>query len=333
MLDKLNRRPAFSASVNENSAPRPSHTQLPALSLPHRSKPAFEPTFAKSPVPTSALSSRPSPLSFASTNASHGYRSPTTIGIEPDYERSRMPRGRRTTNGSIADDITISTQGSYEREDEDFPMEETSRMRSLNIEDPWREARERDRDRDREREMDYYQPGQKRRASSPPVDEIAPLPSDVLRRRDGNIISRGSPTPRLSVIPQGSTMSPISRNGSYVSSLSAGMATYGRRSPNPMSPGAGAVSPTDAMSCHSPYPTPISLTASPRSSISRASVSQPLPHQRGLSDASRGLASPRKLAEIPKSGSSLVAAKLRGPYMCECCPKKPKKFETEEELK
>jgi hypothetical protein len=44
------------------------------------------------------------------------------------------------------------------------------------------------------------------------------------------------------------------------------------------------------------------------------------------------LASPRKLAEIPKSSNSL-AAKLKGPYMCECCPKKPKKFEAEEELR
>jgi hypothetical protein len=42
--------------------------------------------------------------------------------------------------------------------------------------------------------------------------------------------------------------------------------------------------------------------------------------------------SPRKLAELPKSHSSL-AAKLKGSFMCECCPKKPRRFETEEELR
>jgi hypothetical protein len=48
--------------------------------------------------------------------------------------------------------------------------------------------------------------------------------------------------------------------------------------------------------------------------------------------ATRTVTSPRKIADVPKSHSSL-AAKLKGPYMCECCPKKPKKFETDEELR
>jgi len=51
-----------------------------------------------------------------------------------------------------------------------------------------------------------------------------------------------------------------------------------------------------------------------------------------MGQAGRPLASPRKFAEIPKNPSSVVAAKIKGPYMCECCPKKPKKFNTEEEL-
>lgn len=48
--------------------------------------------------------------------------------------------------------------------------------------------------------------------------------------------------------------------------------------------------------------------------------------------AGRPFASPRKLTEMPKSRSSL-AAKLKGVYICECCPKKPRKFQTEEELR
>lgn len=154
-------------------------------------------------------------------------------------------------------------------------------------------------------------------------------------------MSRGSPTPRLTVIPQGSisSISSVSRSGSYTSNLTASSITsigsFGRRSPNGLSP--GGLSPTDTIG--SPYATPISLTASPRSSIGRSAIAQS-PHQRTLSEqamagqANRTLASPRKLAEIiSKNPSSLVAAKLKGPHMCECCPKKPKKFDSEEELK
>jgi hypothetical protein len=40
---------------------------------------------------------------------------------------------------------------------------------------------------------------------------------------------------------------------------------------------------------------------------------------------------PRKLTDIPpKTGG---VAKLQGFLMCECCPKKPKKFESGEELR
>jgi hypothetical protein len=342
MLNKLNRtgrRSALSASMNDVPAARANHTQLATLSLPHRSKqPFLESGFTKSPVLMSAISPRNISFNHNGPNTA-GYRSPAATDTS-DLERSPVPRTRRTNSGSVPDD-TISTQGSYEgRDDEvDFPIE-TSRMRSLNIEDQRRE-REWERERERERDREYYQAGQKRRASSPPGDDI-PLASDALRRREGGTMSRGSPTPRLTVIPQGSisSISSAGRSGSYVSNLTASsitsMGSFGRLSPNPMSP--GGLSPTDPINCGSPYATPISLTASPRSSIGRSSAAQ-APHQRTLSEqamagqGNRILTSPRKLAEIPKNSSSLVAAKLKGPYMCECCPKKPKKFETEEELK
>ncbi|KAK3689135.1 hypothetical protein B0T22DRAFT_498991 [Podospora appendiculata] len=338
MLSKLNRparRSALSASLNEPPTSRPNHTQLSALSLPHRSKPSssfLDSGFTKSPVPMSAVSPRNSPFTHGGSNYNE-YRSP--LGPDPtDFEHSPVPRTQRTNSGSIPDDITVTTQGSYEVRDDEvgFPMEETSRMRSLNIDDPWRE---------RERGDCYQQTGQKRRASSPPSDDI-PLPSDLLRRREG-CMTRGSPTPRLTVIPQGSvsSISSASRNGSYASNLTASSMTsynsFGRRSPNLVSPG-GAMSPTDQMHCGSPYSTPISLTTSPRSMIGRSSAAQ-LPHQRRPSEQSmagqdiRELPSPRRLTEIPKNPSSLLASKLKGPYMCECCPKKPKKFETEDELK
>jgi len=152
-------------------------------------------------------------------------------------------------------------------------------------------------------------------------------------------MSRGSPTPRLTVIPQGSisSMSSAGRSGSYASNLTASshtsMGSFGRRSPNGLS--SGGLSPTDPSS---PYAPPLSAATSPGSALSRSLALQS-PHPRTLGEqamlgqAGRTLASPRKLAEIPKNPSSLVAAKMKGPHMCECCPKKPKKFETEEELK
>ncbi|KAK3346940.1 hypothetical protein B0T25DRAFT_460695 [Lasiosphaeria hispida] len=341
MLSKLNRsgRPSgLSASFNTGPAPRANHAELTMLSLPHRSKqPYIDTGFTRSPVPMSAVSPRHTPFGHTGPGSAD-YRSP--IGPDHmDFERSPVPRSRRTNSGSVPDDAMVLTQGSYDTRDDDvdFPME-TSRMRTLNIEDQWR-----DRDRERERESDYYQAGQKRRASSPPSDDV-PLASDGLRRREGGIMSRGSPTPRLAVIPQGSmsSISSASRSGSFTSNLTTAssitsIGSFGRRSsPNALSP--GGLSPIDG-SCHgSPYSTPLSITTSPRSTVGR-SLSVQSQHQRTLSEqtmlgqSGRSLASPRKLQEIPKNPSSLVAAKLKGPYMCECCPKKPKKFETEDELK
>lgn len=345
MLSRLNRparRSGLSASVNDLPAPRPNHTQLTTVSLPHRTKQAFlDSGFTKSPGAISATS----PINNASFNRSGGgsvdYGLP--LGADcGDLERSPFYRTRRTHGVPLQDDGANLGCGNHEtRDDEtDFPMEETSRMRSLNIEDQWKE-RDRDRERERERERECYQPGQKRRrASSPPSDDVV-LANDPHRRRDGGLLSRGSPTPRLLVMPQSSvsSTSSASRSGSYTSNLTASSITsigsFGRRSPNPLS--SGGLSPTDPMGCGSPYTTPLSLSTSSRPSVGRSSAAQS-PHQRTLSEqpivgqAPRSVASPRKLAEIPKNPSSL-AAKLKGPYMCECCPKKPKKFETEEELR
>ncbi|PHH67861.1 hypothetical protein CDD80_473 [Ophiocordyceps camponoti-rufipedis] len=157
--------------------------------------------------------------------------------------------------------------------------------------------------------------GQKRKASPQAKDPA--LTTDVVRRIDA--ASRGSPTPRLTVV---SPVSSIPRHGPYmppIAVLPPGITpanSYGRRSPGGVSP--GGISPT---SCSSPYTTPTSLTQSPRSSISAARVSA---HGRPAASMS-----PRKLADAPKPGGN---SKLQGFFMCECCPKKPKKFDTMDEL-
>ncbi|EGO55819.1 hypothetical protein NEUTE1DRAFT_124168 [Neurospora tetrasperma FGSC 2508] len=295
-------------------------------------------------------------------HAMKGFR-PSTAAIDQTmlnsgFNRAPPLRARRTKSSLMLDDGFLNAE---DDEDNDFPMEETTRMRTLKIEDSWRERhRENEREtesgswqrghktgsshyspsqlyhagRDMGGERSYYQSGQKRPASPTPIDRCS----------DTSGLNRGSPTPRLTVVSQGSvsSLSAASRSGSYIGNLTASSiasnSSLGRLSPNGVSP--GGVSPTDVMGNGSPYATPISLTASPRSSISRTGAAQS-PHprisgdytQRSVEQSNRTLGISRKLAEIPKNASNIVAAKLKGPYMCECCPKKPKKFDTEEDLK
>ncbi|KAH6657618.1 hypothetical protein BKA67DRAFT_193710 [Truncatella angustata] len=281
------RRSGISSSLNEPASRRDSldQRQLPSLSLPIRSNSRLYGDASASETGQ-----------HSSNLAAHGYGVDYRSPIEPtDFDRSPPHRSKRTNSGSVADDVTVSTQGSYENngDDVDFPMEDAG-MGRLRIEESAFRG-------------DYHTIGQKRRASSPPGDDFAlqglPGAGELLRRREG--ASRASPTPRLT-IPQNAA-SPFGRSGSYVNSLpmtatsAASMASsFGRRSPGGLSP--SGLSPVDGM-CNSPYSTPISLTHSPRSAMSR------VPHQRQSS-----------------------ISRIQGFYMCECCPKKPKKFETAEEL-
>lgn len=222
-------------------------------------------------------------------------------GPEFDYSSPRT-RSRRNTG-----DETNSVHGTYDyHTTEDMEMEETSSLKRLHIDEP------------------HSVTGHKRRAPSPADEYAAHGPSglaEAMRRREGAV--RSSPTPRLATIPQGSSLSSASaasgpRANSYLSTLSippsqSNVNAYSHRSPGAIS--SSGVSPT---SSNSPYAPTMSLNPSPRGSISRASV-----HSRGPSGSS-----PRKLAEPGKS----TVTKLQGFYMCDCCPKKPKKFDSAEEL-
>ncbi|GKU15938.1 transcription factor [Fusarium langsethiae] len=159
---------------------------------------------------------------------------------------------------------------------------------------------------------DAYMPdGQKRRAASPNDDHPA-MPSDMSHRREMN--SHGSPQGRFTSLPRGATMPlvPTSRNNSHFLTMSMSMHpasittvnSFGRRSP--VGPSLGSISPT-------------SLNPSPRTSISR----------RGSIHSRTALgASTLRITEVQKPGG----AKAQGFFMCECCPKKPKRFESPEEL-
>lgn len=290
-VDRSPPRSLISSSINDYLPRRPPADNRfpPQLSLP-----------VQLPIHTRILDSPArltetpmhSAISPRAATFHYGDRSPNDSS---DVDRSPRTRSRRNNS----DDAT-STR-SYEFNADDMDMEETQNLKRLHIDDA-------------------YAGAQKRRAASPSDEYLTAAKTDLFRRRDAG--SRGSPTPRLSAMPQAASFSSLStsRSNSYMSTMSvpASITTansFGRRSPNGFSP--GGISPT---SCSSPYNAPRSLNPSPRTSISgRTAI-----HSRNVSGAS-----PRKLHEVQKPGSS----KLQSFYMCECCPKKPKKFETPEELK
>jgi hypothetical protein len=239
-----------------------------------------------------------SAVSPRSTPFYHGDRSPNDSS---DIDRS--PRTRSKRNNS--DDAT-STNSSYDFTGaEDMDMEDGQSLKRLHIDDA------------------YVPGGQKRRAASPNDEHLLGMPSDMSRRRE--LSSRGSPQGRFTSLPRGATMPSVStsRSNSYIATVSMSMQpasittanSFGRRSP--VGPSPDSISPT---SCNSPHTDPVSLSSSPRTSISgRGSI-----HSGTVSGAST-----RKITEVQKPSGYKVGSF----FMCECCTRKPKRFETLEELK
>jgi hypothetical protein len=95
------------------------------------------------------------------------------------------------------------------------------------------------------------------------------------------------------------------------------MNSYGRLSPGE--------SPAPTEGSDSPYVTSLSLNPSPRGSISRPN------RGRAMSDT-RPLMTSRKLSDTIHSKQG-AGPKIHGAFICECCPKKPKKFDSPDELK
>lgn len=259
------------------------------------------------PIHTRSMLDSPARLSDAGLHSAVSPRSgPFSYEQRSPNDSSDIDRSPRTRSRRNNSDDATSTQGStYEFNGaEDMEIEETQSLKRLHIDDA------------------YVVGGQKRRAASPQEDHLLVAQPDLFRRQE--IGPRGSPALRLNTIPQGlplTAVAPTSRNNSYVSTMSMPPSSittansFGRRSPGGFSP--GGISPPAG---NSPYSTPGSLNPSPRTSISGRSAV----HTRTISGSS-----PRKLTEVSKPTGS----KVQNFFMCECCPKKPKKFETAEELK
>ncbi|CAK7214747.1 hypothetical protein SCUCBS95973_002239 [Sporothrix curviconia] len=332
------RHTRLSASARDALRPADRFPTLQPLSLPTRMKqqPLGQPLldspnrYTDTPM-HSAVSPRSTPFSHYGSD----FRSPR--GDMSDYDRSPGSRTRRTNSGSITDEA--STHDAMD-DDTSFTMEET-RLRDFHIDTPTSRL---------SGGGDYHAAGQKRRASSPPGGDEGPLPlynmasSEHLRWREG--VSRGSPAPRLCANTQDSisSVSSSTRTGSYSSNLSAAATSVtstavsvlggqgGGRSPGGGVSPAGGMSPTDTTgtnstsTCTSPFAASIQLQVSPRSA---AAVSRSAQHR--IRETALIVSSPtRRLPEMSKPTNLLKRSEF---FMCDCCPKKPKKFDSEEQLR
>ncbi|KAL8825233.1 MAG: hypothetical protein Q9170_007874 [Blastenia crenularia] len=181
--------------------------------------------------------------------------------------------------------------------------------------------------------------GMKRRASSPPPDsshdDKAPLhsagsSSDLYQRNTtaSHPTNRASPVNRFG--PQHGSVSSSSsaglRNGSYASSgaLSVGSSLTSLSSNHDrLSPTSEYLYPQPHPERDSPY---ITSHPSPQSSLAH---SHPRPSEKPSPAASRKMSSDTPTQRKQNNPPSFQAAM----HICQCCPKKPKKFETEEELR
>jgi len=324
-------KPGFSSSVNDvspTSRVQQEHrhpSQLKPLSLPILpGRPGLieRPLSRWADTPLSSAISPKKPYPRFGMQNQYDHRS---LSEAADSDRSPLPYIRRSESSSVmnvnddASSVTSRSRESYDPrttpDHDDFPMEDTG-FRRLHTDD-----------------YSNRHEGQKRRASSPPGHDGPSLhtvgsASDLYKRRES--ASRASPTPRFhSNSGSVSSTASVPRNNSYASTLSVttssitSLSSYGRLSPGGLSP-SGISNPGSDMS-DSPYVTSLSLNPSPRGSLSRTN------HNRALSE-SRPLMTSRKLSESLGTKHD-SPPKIHDVYMCECCPKKPKKFDSQEELK
>lgn len=188
--------------------------------------------------------------------------------------------------------------------------------------------------------------GMKRRASSPPPeaphDDKTPSllvgnPSSELYQRNTTSstahlsANRSSPQNRFAPGSVSSASSSGIRNGSYASSndLSVGSSITSISSHDRLSP--GGISPSSEQQHSgrdSPYVSSLPSNSSPQDLLSR-SQQRPPPDSKSTAVIARKM-SGQPSAQPKHSGAPKIQAPV---HICECCPKKPKKFDTLQELK
>ena len=286
-------------------------------------------------------------------NPVYGNQSPPSSAIIPERRREhtitaddRCSNNRSTlTNLAVgASNASEAKRGSYEQPffsepDSDFAMEETGALRHLHLEDRHRTPPSMDSHNHQfPPSTDSRATGMKRRASSEATrEEKAPLLAvgGNEQRRTSNHLSahynQGSPVNRFT--PQHGSVSSQSSgglmNGSYASSgLSLGsssmtsISTHDRLSPSALSPCYDQHQTHDSSYINSIPIDPATQEPFPQIAHPDSSDVQPtmMAHQLPKDLSNQG--------KIP--GGPQLQAHM---HICACCPKKPKKFDTEEELR
>ncbi|KAL2033008.1 hypothetical protein VTO58DRAFT_106180 [Aureobasidium pullulans] len=245
------------------------------------------------------------------------------------------PENSRPTalrHSSFQFDDNASHRSSYDQSmflHDEFSTEE-GQMKDLNL-------------NDRDDFQLHAKPGMKRRASSPHRDSLredrssvssAPGGSDLYTRRSLQQYPNRNPSisaSRYAPSHHGSISSASSynpRNGSlassYTLSVSSSATSYasGRISPGMMSPAIidselGAMGYTNAKPLNNPSPGP----------------QQTMPaYSRTMSDTPVHTALQTPVDSAPQSRHNSLPG-VQGIYICDCCPKKPKKFTSEDDLR
>ncbi|MCJ1431902.1 hypothetical protein MMC27_001258 [Xylographa pallens] len=284
-----------------------------------------------------------------------GVQSPSSGTDGERFARVRIPNRRADSSGSIItggfEDGRASGAGRSKRGessdsgfltnepdlDLDFPIEETGGMRQLHLDDRSPPS------------IDVHSPdsrsGMKRRASSPPRDAthdsktplqtVGGTSSELYQRRtSGHLLAtRASPVHRYH--PSHGSVSPASSggllNGSYASSAALSFAgssitslsSHERSSPSGLSPLSEQHDSRDSQYVKSP----------PLNSIPQDPMSHPH-HINPDIQTTAALAQQQMSAENASHSVQSNAPKLQANmHICNCCPKKPKKFDTLEELR
>lgn len=335
-----------------------SRSPISSLSVPSRS-PSNVPSPGPSEGSTLDVKWHNSPQSGAVSPRSRGGwkeyiegRSPSVESSAPsvalDYDYIRDSVGRKRYPGTTASregSISLpsrSNRGSYDQGvfsdiDVDFHSDEAAPTRQY-LEEPvpprhfiLREPTP---------PFEGSKQGMKRRASSPPREplnddrhtlHVATSNGDLSQRRTSGqpftnslmVNSTGPSSHRtlsaassLSIRTSGSYSSALSIGGSSMTSLSP----YDRPSPGGLSPSSD-LDTFHEKSILNPSSPAAPVQQLPRHILSTSSLEPP------LTDATGKLSMPTVLS-APKAGS-----KLGGLYICDCCPKKPKKFDNPDELK
>lgn len=272
-------------------------------------------------------------------------RSPSLESILPsavlDYDHHGYRRRYWGTTSQREDSISLpsrSNRGSYDQGvfsdlENEFPTDEPAPPRQFIVREPTPPY------------ADTSKQGMKRRASSPPQEPTTDDRHPTLRvtmssgdlsqgRTSGHPFSntlsvKNSYAPSHRTLSAGSSLS-IRTLGSYSSTLSIGnssmtsVSPYDRPSPGGLSPSSDldTFHEKSIMNSSASAGAPLILPAASRVISGSNSLEPP------ITDTTGKISMPAKLNLSKGAGS-----KMSGLYICDCCPKKPKKFDNPDDLR